>query len=64
MWEDKMQACDCLEDLNFQKLYGNDVGLEVPLSFINSFMLMFLENLRPEICVAVSVVSSYLVEPH
>ena len=26
MWEDKMQACDYLEDLNFQKLYGNDVG--------------------------------------
>lgn len=25
MWEDKLQACDYLEDLNFQKLYGNDV---------------------------------------
>jgi hypothetical protein len=37
---------------------------EMPLSFINSFALMFLENLRPDICVAVSMVSSYLVEPH
>ena len=26
MWEDKLQACDCLKDLNFQKLYGTDVG--------------------------------------
>ena len=37
---------------------------EMPLSFINSFALMFLENLRPDICVAVSMVSSSLVEPH
>ncbi len=26
MWNDKLQACDYLEDLNFQKLYGSDVG--------------------------------------
>lgn len=26
MWEDKLQRCDYLEDPNFQKLYGNDVG--------------------------------------
>eukprot|EP00253_Pinus_taeda_P026255 PITA_26255 len=37
---------------------------EMPLSFINSFTLMFLVNLRPNICFAVSIVSSYLVEPH
>eukprot|EP00253_Pinus_taeda_P030604 PITA_30604 len=37
---------------------------EMPLSFKNSFILMFLVNLRPNICFAVSIVSSYLVEPH
>eukprot|EP00253_Pinus_taeda_P014306 PITA_14306 len=37
---------------------------EMPLSFINSFALMFLVNLHPNICFAVSIVSSYLVEPH
>eukprot|EP00253_Pinus_taeda_P004561 PITA_04561 len=37
---------------------------EMPLSFINSFTLMFLVNLCPNICFAVSIVSSYLVEPH
>ena len=37
---------------------------EIPLSFINSFALMFLVNLHPNICFAVSTVSSYLVEPH
>ena len=25
MWNGKLQACDYLEDLNFQKLYGSDV---------------------------------------
>ena len=29
MWNDKLQACDYLEDLNFQKLYGSDVGLDL-----------------------------------
>ena len=37
---------------------------EMPLSFINSFALMFLVNFCPDICFAVSMVSSYLVEPH
>eukprot|EP00253_Pinus_taeda_P016287 PITA_16287 len=37
---------------------------EMPLSFINSFALMVLVNLYPNICFAVSIVSSYLVEPH
>ena len=37
---------------------------EMPLSFINSFALMFLVNLHPNICFAVIIVSSYLVEPH
>ena len=37
---------------------------EMPLSFKNSFGLMFLVNLRPNICFAVSTVSSYLLEPH
>ena len=38
--------------------------LEMPLSFKKSFAFMFLVNLRPNICFAVSIVSSYLVEPH
>jgi len=25
MWNDKLQACDYLEDINFQQLYGSDV---------------------------------------
>ena len=33
MWEDKLQAYDCLEDLNFQKLYGNDVGPDLGNAF-------------------------------
>ena len=37
---------------------------EMPLSFINSFALMFLVKFRPDICFAVIMVSSYLVEPH
>jgi len=37
---------------------------KMPLNFINSFALMFLVNFRPDICFAVSMVSSYLVEPH
>jgi hypothetical protein len=37
---------------------------EMPLSFINSITLMFLVNFHPDICFAVSIVSSYLVEPH
>eukprot|EP00253_Pinus_taeda_P036496 PITA_36496 len=37
---------------------------EMPLSFKNSFALMFLVNLRLNIRFAVSIVSSYLVEPH
>eukprot|EP00253_Pinus_taeda_P032628 PITA_32628 len=37
---------------------------EMPLSFINSFALMLLLNLHTNICFAVSIVSSYLVEPH
>jgi len=37
---------------------------EMPLSFKNSFVLMFLVNLHLNICFAVSIVSSYLVEPH
>ncbi len=36
---------------------------EMPLSFINSLVLMFLVKFRPDICFAVSMVSSYLVEP-
>ena len=39
---------------------------EMPLSFKkkNSFPLMFLVNLRQNICFAVTIVSSYLVELH
>ena len=36
----------------------------MPLSFKKLFTLMFLVNLRPNICFAVSIVTSYLVEPH
>ena len=41
-----------------------DQTWEMPQSFKNSFALMFLVNLRPNICFSVSIVSSYLVEPH
>ena len=37
---------------------------EMPMSFKNSFALMFLVSLRPNICFAASTVSSYLVETH
>ena len=37
---------------------------EMPLSFINSFVLMFLVNFHPDIYFAVSMMSSYTVEPH
>ena len=37
---------------------------EMPLSFIYSFTLMFLVKFRSNICFAVSMVSSYLVELH
>ena len=37
---------------------------EMPLSFINSFTLMFLVNLRLNICFVVTIVSSYLAKPH
>ena len=37
---------------------------EMPLSFINSFALMFLVNSRPDICFAISMVGSYMLEPH
>jgi len=30
---DGLQACDYLEDLNFQKLYGSDVGLDLGNAF-------------------------------
>jgi len=29
MWNDILQACDYLVDLNFQKLYGIDVGSDL-----------------------------------
>ena len=29
MWNGKLQTRDYLEDLNFQKLYGSDVGLDL-----------------------------------
>ena len=37
---------------------------EIPLSCINSFALMLLVNFCSDICFVVSMVSSYLVEPH
>jgi len=52
--------------LNFRSymVVMSDQIWEMPLSFKNSFALMFLVNLYPNICFAVSIVSSYLVEPH
>jgi len=41
-----------------------DQILEMPLSFIKSFALMFLVNFHPNICFEISMVRSYLVEPH
>jgi len=66
MWKDKMQACDYLEDLNFMKLYGSDVGPDLgnAFEFHKLIPLMFLVNFRPDICFAVNMVSSYSVEPH
>ena len=29
IWYDGLQACDYVEDLDFQKLYGSDVGLDL-----------------------------------
>jgi len=29
IWYGGLQACDYLEDLNFHKLYGSDVGLDL-----------------------------------
>lgn len=29
IWYDGLQACDYLKDLNFQKLYGSDVELDL-----------------------------------
>ena len=48
---------------NYMVMMPNQIW-EMPLSFINSFALMFLVNFRPNICFVVSMVSSYLVEPH
>ena len=42
----------------------SDQICEMPLSFINSFALMFLVNFHPELCFVVRMVRSYLVEPH
>ena len=67
MWNGKLQTRDYLKDLNFQKLYGSDVGPDLGNAFEfkkNSFLLMFLVNIRLNICFVVSIVSSYLVEPH
>eukprot|EP00253_Pinus_taeda_P019749 PITA_19749 len=52
--------------LNFRSymVVMSDQIWEMPLSFKNSFALMFLVNLRPNICFAIIIVSSYLVEPH
>ena len=57
MWKDKLQACDYLEDLNFQKLYGSDVGPDLGNASESQKLIW-------DICFAVSMVSSYLVEPH
>jgi len=52
---------------NFKKLCGSDVGPD--LGNASEFhklilALMFLVNSRPDICFAISMLSSYMVDPH
>jgi len=54
-------------ELNFQKLCGRDTGPDLGNAF--EFQkpiqaLMFLVNSYPDICFAVSMMSSYMVGPH
>eukprot|EP00253_Pinus_taeda_P011034 PITA_11034 len=54
-------------ELNFKKLCGSAVGLELgKASEYRQLIgaLMFLVNSRPDICFAVNTLSQYMVEPH
>jgi len=54
-------------DLNFQKLCGRDTRPDLgnASEFLKLILtLMFLVNSRPDICCVVSILSSYMVEPH
>ena len=66
MWNYKLQHVTTLRILTSRSymVVMSDQIWEMPLSFINSFALMFLVNFRPDICFVVSMVSSYLDEPH
>src|ERR1700722_9466624 len=66
MWKDKLQACDYLKDINFQKLYGSDVGPDLgnASKFHKLIRVDVLGELSSDICFSFSMVSSYLVEPH
>ena len=65
MWNGKLQAVTTSRILTFKSymVVMLDQIWEMPLSFINSFALMFLVSFCLDICFAVSMVSSYLVEP-
>jgi len=66
MWNGELQACDYLEDLNFQKLYGSDVGPNSGNASESHKLIHVnvLGELSFDICFAVSMVSSYLDEHH
>ena len=56
-----------LMELNFKKLCGSVVGLELgnPIEYRHLIgALRFLVNSRPNICFAVNTMSQYMVEPH
>ena len=54
-------------ELNFKKLCGSVVGIELGNAFEYCQLigaLMFLVNSRSDICFAVNTLSQYMVEPH
>jgi len=56
-----------LMELNFKKLCGSAVGLELGNAYEYRQLigaLVFLVNSRPYICFVVNIFSQYMVEPH
>ena len=54
-------------ELNFKKLSGNTVGLVLanPTEYRQLVgALMFLVNIRPDVCFAVNTLSQHMVDPH
>ena len=67
MWKDKLLTCDYLEDLNFQKLYGSDDGPDFGNASEFQKKLIRVDVLgepSSKHMLEISIVSSYLVEPH